>query len=76
MWMPHYNANTIHKESYPWEIWIGYNIELAEKVYDRLLGPVHFTDLLVNNQSLFKKSSTKWSVYENQFLALVGWGEC
>ena len=33
MWMPHYNANTIHKESYPQEIWIGYNIELAEQVY-------------------------------------------
>ena len=33
MWMPHYNANTIHKKSYPREIWIGYNIELAEKVY-------------------------------------------
>ena len=33
MWMPHYNANTINKESYPREIWIGYNIELAEQVY-------------------------------------------
>ena len=33
MWMPHYNANTIHNESYPREIWIGYNIELAEYVY-------------------------------------------
>ena len=33
MWMPHYNANAIHKESYPREIWIGYNIELTESVY-------------------------------------------
>ena len=31
--MPHYNANTIHKESYPREILIGYNAELAEEVY-------------------------------------------
>ena len=28
--IPHYNANTIHKESWPREIWIGYNIELTE----------------------------------------------
>ena len=33
MWMQHYNANTVHKESWPREIWIGYNIELAEYVY-------------------------------------------
>ena len=31
--MPHYNANTKHKESYPREILIGYNIVLAELVY-------------------------------------------
>ena len=31
--MLHYDANTIHKDSYPQEIWIGYNIELANLVY-------------------------------------------
>ena len=28
MWMLHYNAHTVHKKFEPWEIWIGYNIEL------------------------------------------------
>ena len=35
MWMQHYNANAEHKESWRREIWIGYNIELAEYVYSR-----------------------------------------
>ena len=39
MWVPHYNANTIHKKSYPQEIWIGYNIELAEQVYSPISYP-------------------------------------
>ena len=34
MWMPRYNANTVYKESEPREIWIGYNIALAELVYE------------------------------------------
>ena len=29
MRMQNYNGNTIHKESQPREIWIGYNIELS-----------------------------------------------
>ena len=31
--MLHYNANTVHKESQPREIWIGDNFELADLVY-------------------------------------------
>ena len=32
IWMPQYNANEIHKESWPPEIWIGNNIELISRL--------------------------------------------
>ena len=63
MWIKHYNANTVHKESWPREIWIGYNIELAEYIYLlRIVRQIWLNDLTTLNLYIWKKPSLiSWS---------------
>ena len=74
--MPHYNANAIHKEYYPREIWIGYNIELAESVYWAMKTHILRVGQLVEFREWNETMKMMWAaeiqiLYEYMIVAVV-----